>query len=407
MRKHHRPPRRRLRLSVFLGVLAILGASIAASAVPASATTNPNPQSFSYPWAAANYVDANYDWGYSTCPSNDTGCMTFSGYNGGVLYGEADPWGYYLRNCTSFVASELTSLGVPAGDVEGLGNGGSWYSNAPSKHLSRGTTPQVGAAVVQEPSSSHADGHVAYVTKYSGSTITIEEFNYYGDGTGDTRTGTAAALGFNNEYVYFASLMTSPPGSSGSSGSSNYQPFTGDFNGDGIGDIGLRDVSDGNFFIKHGPSFGDQVVYSWAAGSNYQAFAGDFNGDGIWDIGLRNTANGNIYIKHGPTFGDQIVYTWAAGTNYQVFAGDFNGDGIWDIGLRDSDDGNFFIKHGPSFGDQVVYTWASGTNYQPFTGDFNGDGIGDIGLRNVSNGNFFLKHGPTFSDQVVYTWAAG
>jgi hypothetical protein len=157
-------------------------------------------------------------------------------------------------------------------------------------------------------------------------------------------------------------------------------------------------------------SFDGGVRYwssSEPAGSNYQAFAGDFNGDGIGDIGLRNVANGNFYIKHGPGFNDQVVYTWAAGTNYQPFIGDFNGDGYADIGLRNITTGVFFIKHGPGFNDQVTYSWAPGSNYQAFAGDFNGDGIGDIGLRNVANGNFYIKHGPGFNDQVVYTWAAG
>jgi hypothetical protein len=146
---------------------------------------------------------------------------------------------------------------------------------------------------------------------------------------------------------------------------------------------------------------------SGSGSPNYQAFAGDFNGDGVGDIGLRNVDNGNFFIKHGPDFSDQVMYTWAAGANYQPFIGDFNDDGYADIGLRNISTGVFFIKHGPGFNDQVTYSWAAGANYQAFAGDFNGDGVGDIGLRNVDNGNFFIKHGPDFSDQVMYTWAAG
>ena len=67
-----------------------------------------------------------------------------------------------------------------------------------------------------------------------------------------------------------------------------------------------------------------------------------------------------IYIKHGPSFDDQVDYQWAAGANYQVFAGDFDGDSIGDIGLRDIDNGIFFIKHGTGFADQVDYQWAAG-----------------------------------------------
>jgi hypothetical protein len=45
-----------------------------------------------------------------------------------------------------------------------------------------------------------------------------------------------------------------------------FQPFAADFNGEGKADIGMRNVDNGIFFIKHGPSFGDQVSYQWAAG---------------------------------------------------------------------------------------------------------------------------------------------
>jgi hypothetical protein len=58
--------------------------------------------------------------------------------------------------------------------------------------------------------------------------------------------------------------------------------------------IGLRDANTGIFFIKHGPSFGDQISYQWVAGANYQVFAADFDGDGVADIGLRDSATGII-----------------------------------------------------------------------------------------------------------------
>ena len=99
----------------------------------APASSSPPPRSsapsiihavLGYPWANASYVDANYDWGYTTCPTNDPNCFALSEIGpGNVRYGEADPWRYYLRNCTSFVAWKLTSLGGPASKVEDLGNG--------------------------------------------------------------------------------------------------------------------------------------------------------------------------------------------------------------------------------------------------------------------------------------------
>ncbi len=89
-----------------------------------------------YPWYDATTLNqATYDWGYATCPSSDSGCKNYSNllYTiNGVTYGEADPWGYSLRNCTSYTAWRLTSVGVPSNSVTGLGNGGQWYNTAPA-----------------------------------------------------------------------------------------------------------------------------------------------------------------------------------------------------------------------------------------------------------------------------------
>lgn len=152
----------------------------------------------SYPWASATYVDANYDWGFSTCPDNDSGCMTFSGYLKGVKYGEADPWKYYLRNCTSYVAWRESNLGA---NPSGLGNGGDWYDKAPE--TMRSTTPKAWDAAVEPGTTSNPYGHVAFVESVnSDGTITVSEYNYDGKGDGDKRTGTAASMGFT-EFVDF------------------------------------------------------------------------------------------------------------------------------------------------------------------------------------------------------------
>ncbi len=191
---------------------------------------------------------------------------------------------------------------------------------------------------------------------------------------------------------------------------SNYQPITGDWNGDGIGDVGVYDQNTGIFYFKNGYDFGNngQTTYQWTAGANYRAITGDFNGDGKWDIGLWDTNTGILTWKFGPNFTTGGSYNWgASGTNYQPITGDFNNDGVWDIGLYDPNIGVFTFKMGPNFGNnQSSYTWSggSGSQFQAIAGDFNGDGYWDIGLRDGSIGTFSLKHGPSYSDLLVVTW---
>jgi surface antigen len=253
------------------------------------------------------------------------------------------------HNCTNYVAYvESTVNGAPTPSYS-LGNAATWYGAAHAHGVTTDGTAANGAVAWW----SGGSGHVAYVESVNpGGSITVSE-DAFSSGPFDWRTIDPGSGSWPNGFIHFKDL---PAGS----GNPNYEPFAGDFNDDGIGDIGLRNVTNGNFFIKHGPTFNDQLVYTWAPGTNYQPFVGDFNGDGYADIGLRNITTGVFFIKHGPGFNDQTTYSWAPGSNYQPFAGDFNDDGIGDIGLRNVTNGNFFIKHGPAFNDQLVYTWAAG-----------------------------------------------
>jgi hypothetical protein len=193
----------------------------------------------------------------------------------------------------------------------------------------------------------------------------------------------------------------------GSSSTEHYRPFTADFNGDDLADIGLRDPTNGIFYIRFGPNFDTQTAYGWATGDHYQAFAADFNGDNIADIGVRDPSNGIFYIRFGPSFGTQTAYGWATGSHYRPFAADLNGDGLAEIGLRDPSNGIFYWRYGPSFGTQGAYGWATGTHYQPYAADFNGDNPTEIGVRDPSNGIFYWRYGLSFDTQGAYGWAAG
>ncbi|NQT07427.1 MAG: VCBS repeat-containing protein, partial [Candidatus Omnitrophica bacterium] len=133
-------------------------------------------------------------------------------------------------------------------------------------------------------------------------------------------------------------------------------------------------------------------------------FSGDFNGDGMTDIGYvdTNTGTWNVCLSEGGSFG--VPQTWlrdfgTPSTNV-VLTGDFNGDGFTDIACVDpwyqhDGSGIFKIKFstGSSFDDiysdevhspytkQVLSGFVDNANQSamPFTGDFNGDGLTDVG----------------------------
>lgn len=89
----------------------------------------------------------------------------------------ADPWGYFIRECVSFVANRLSNLGVPTAKFSFLGNGSDWV-NAKVPHTNN---PRPGMVAVYGPGS-QLGNHVAMVSGVSGGTISGEEYNWGGDG---------------------------------------------------------------------------------------------------------------------------------------------------------------------------------------------------------------------------------
>lgn len=87
-----------------------------------------------------------------------------------------DEWGYYIKECVSFVASRLANMGVNANLFSHLGNGRDWV-NASVPHSK---TPKVGDVAVYAAGSEFGN-HVAMVTGVQGNKISGEEYNWNGD----------------------------------------------------------------------------------------------------------------------------------------------------------------------------------------------------------------------------------
>lgn len=187
------------------------------------------------------------------------------------------------------------------------------------------------------------------------------------------------------------------------------QTLSGDFNKDGLFEIGLRNTNDGTVALRFSPRFTvgasggspAEVVVTLDAGTAWQIFAGDFNNDGFCDLGLYNTSSRVWKFYHndgayGFVFSHQ--FTWDAGGAAQVAGADVNADGRCDLLVRTP--GTGVITIGLNNGDGLqsspgrVYTvnltQAAGTQYQFYAADFSGDGAAEIGVRDSSSGQFFF-----------------
>ncbi|MBZ1517635.1 tape measure protein [Leuconostoc mesenteroides] len=99
-----------------------------------------------------------------------------------------DPWGYFYRECVSFIASRLKNLGVSESLFSHLGNGADWV-NAKVPHSNK---PKVGDVAVYAAGSEFGN-HASIVTGVQGDKISGEEYNWSGDGQYHTYNGRRAS----------------------------------------------------------------------------------------------------------------------------------------------------------------------------------------------------------------------
>ncbi len=174
-------------------------------------------------------------------------------------------------------------------------------------------------------------------------------------------------------------------------GVSTDTPVVGDWNGDGIDDVGVR--RNHLFFLDSNANnvwdAGVDEVFPFGIDTDTPVI-GDWNGDGIDDVGVRRNnrffldANGN----HAWDVGVDEVFPFGVSTDTPVI-GDWNGDGIDDVGVRRNH--LFFLDANGNrswdVGVDEVFPFGVSTD-TPVTGDWNGDGIDDVGVRR--NQLFFL-----------------
>ena len=334
--------------------------------------------------ASAYAADLGYPWSGAPCKFGAAGGDSCANpndpsdvYNWGVVNADGgfSPYrsGYEYRNCTDYVQWKVGTYGVT---IPGnLGNGGQWYDNSPTEK--RTTTPKAGEVAVVPG----ALGHVAFVEAVSqDGIITVSEYNHSKNGTGDTRTGKPADMGFT-EFIDFggdpSKVQPAPPAPT------PRPPYKrSDFTHDGLADIAWFEKwkttvsvlrSDGSHF----------TVQPWQTGIGAPDWAGvgDFDGNGFADIAWYEKWKNRItvMINHGNNTFSLEDFMDNVGAPVWAGVGDFDGDGKDDIAWYEqpanaitilrSDNGHFGgWKKLTGIG---APTWAG-------VGDFDGDKKADI-----------------------------
>ncbi len=122
---------------------------------------------------------------------------------------------------------------------------------------------------------------------------------------------------------------------------------------------------------------------------------GDWNGDGITDIGVFSNATWYLDMDGDGQLSlvTDRVFVFGLVTDIPV-PGDWNGDGITDFGLFRPSTASWYLDangngiwDGPATDKIIVFGLKTDI---PVTGDWNGDGITDIGLFRPSTASWYL-----------------
>lgn len=233
---------------------------------------------------------------------------------------------------------------------------------------------------------------------------------YFGDWNGDGRTDlgrvgetgvtffTATASGG------FTAYETYPSWSPGQAywDADRYPVLMGDWNGDGLTDIG-RVTSSGISFRKSTgdgwasyPTLADTLSpgQGFNTDTKYPILIGDWNGDGRTDVGRVGESSIVFHVSTGSGWEaySGTISGWSPGNGFDdagvnpILTGDFNGDGRTDVARVLDNEVKVRLSTGTGWtagADLTTFTpgqgFANSSTYPIFTGDFNADGKTDIG----------------------------
>ncbi|SDO78042.1 CHAP domain-containing protein [Pedococcus dokdonensis] len=142
------------------------------------------------------------------CKASSISCISFTGYAGKSV------WGYPVssngNNCVNYVAYRLSKNGVKT--QSGMGNGGSWASNATKRGFKVDKTAKVGSIAQWSYGSAYAPGygHVGYVEEVTSAYIVISDSSYGGGYSSRWRV-PRGDRNWPSNFIHFKDQAYKPP----------------------------------------------------------------------------------------------------------------------------------------------------------------------------------------------------
>ena len=166
------------------------------------------------------------------------------------------------------------------------------------------------------------------------------------------------------------------------------QPVLGDWDGDGVANVGVRRPENSTFHLS---TPGGIVTVGFGIASD-RPVAGDWNGDGKADVGVHRSSNATFYLRL-PDGTTQAIPLGDA--DDLPVTGDWNGDGVTDLGVYDSATATFQLRYVGASGVAWLAPVAFGVAGDlPVVGDWEGDRATDLGVWRPGSATFVNRLAP-------------
>jgi len=178
-------------------------------------------------------------------------------------------------------------------------------------------------------------------------------------------------------------------------GQAGDKPVVGDWNGDGVTDVG---VFRNGIFVLATVQTGLKTTtltalpqFSFGQSGDLPV-AGDWNGDGIDTVGVfRPGAAGTFFLANSFANVADISFNFGATGDLPV-AGDWNGDGIDTVGVfRSGGAGAFFLANAFQNVADIFFNFGT-VGDLPLAGDWLGEGVDRVGVFRPSGNTMFLAN---------------
>jgi hypothetical protein len=152
-------------------------------------------------------------------------------------------------------------------------------------------------------------------------------------------------------------------------------PLAGDFNGDGCDTVSLFRSSQQRVYIindlgQDGAGLGVADFYFRFGTLGDVPFVGDFDGDGIDEVGMHRGSTSQMFLKWELAAGTADSAFVYGGPGDIPFAGDWNGDGTDTVAFFRPSDSNWYIRLANTGGsaDHQIHFHSHGDSTSPFVG---------------------------------------